>query len=140
MAAATFSLRLSPTVRKRLEREAERLGVAPRTLAQVMVDEGLRMRAHPGIVFVTRPGGREAVLAHRPRLAVYQVVRTVKNSASIEEAAEYESLEVSDIEKVLRYYAEFRDEVDAEIQRNAEESERLERAWRHQQAVLHRKP
>lgn len=138
MAAETFSLRISPAVRKRLEREARRLGVPPRTLAQELVDEGLRMRAHPGIVFVTRPGGREAVLMHRPRLAVYQVVEVVKNSASIEEAAEYESLTVADVEKVLRYYTDFRDEVDEEIKGNAEESERLERLWREQQALLRR--
>lgn len=97
------------------------------------------MRAHPGIVFVTRPGGREAVLMHRPRLAVYQVVRTVKNSDSIEEAADYLSLPVTDVEGVLRYYVEFREEVDEEIRRDLEESERLERLWREQQSLAPRR-
>jgi len=139
MPAKPYSLRLDPSTIRRLSEEAERLRVPARTLAQDLVEEGLRMRRHPGIFFVTRAaGGRYASLARRPRLKVSNVVETVQDSTGLDEAAG--SLDLSRIElgQALGYYAEFRDEIDAEIAREEEYVDREERLWRERQGLVTR--
>lgn len=136
MPSRPYSLRLAPTTIRRLSEEASRLGVPARTLAQGLVEEGIRMRRHPGIVFVDRAAGRRAALARRPRLAVAAVIETIQDSADLDEAADYLSLDRRELERVLDYYAEFREEVDAEIERRQETADREERLWRERQGLL----
>lgn len=138
MPTKPFSLRLSGAAIARLSEEARRAGVAPRSLAQELVDEGLRMRRYPDIAFVTRASGRRAVLRKRPRLSIGQIVETMRASDNLPSAAEYLSLEVSDVERALAYYAEFRDEIDAEILRRREVAEREERLFRERERLLGR--
>jgi predicted DNA-binding protein len=44
----TLTFRIADELRARLERSAEDTGVSPTTLIQRLIDEGLRMQAHPG--------------------------------------------------------------------------------------------
>jgi len=137
--AKPYSLRLDPSAIRRLSEEAGRLGVPARTLAQDLVEEGLRMRRHPIIRFVDRAAGRRAVVAHRPRLTVAGVVETLQdNSGDVAEAAAFLDLTVADLERVLDYYAEFRHEVDAEIAYRLEVADREERLWRERERLLAR--
>ncbi len=136
--AKPYSLRLDPTTIRRLSEEAGRIGVPARTLAQDLVEEGIRMRRHPGIAFIDRAAGRRASLARRPRLAVAAVIETVQDSAGLDEAADSLSLDRREIDRVLAYYAEFREEVDAEIERRQEYADREERLWRERQSLFQR--
>ena len=133
-----YSLRLDPSTIRRLSEEAGRLRVPARTLAQELVEEGLRVRRHAGITFVDRAAGRRASLTRRPRLSVAQVVQTVRASADVREAADYLDLSVTDLERVLDYYAEFTDEIDAEIERQQEVADREERLFRERERLLKR--
>lgn len=109
-----------------------------RTLAQELVDEGLRMRRHPIVRFVDRAASRRACLARRPRLAVADVIETVRVSADLGEAAQHLDLRPSELDEVLEYYSEFRDEIDAEIARMREIADREHRSWRERQRLLER--
>ena len=117
-----YSLRLAPGMRQRLTDRARRVRLPERTLAQRYVEEGLRHDAHPLIHFVEGPSGRRASLVGRG-LDVWEVVATVRdNDGSIARAAEY--LEVaSGLVEAAAYYGEYRDEIDAEIERNEAEYE-----------------
>ncbi len=137
-ASKPYSLRLDDRTVRLLAEEADRRGVAPRTLAQDLVDEGLRIRRHPIVRFVDRAAGRRACLVRRPRLSVANVIQTVRASTDLDEAAEYLDLPRAEIDQVLGYYAEFTDEIDAEIRRVEEYAEREERLWRERQRVLER--
>ena len=138
MGAAPFSIRLSRETRAALAEDARRYGVPERTLAQQLIDEGIRLRRHPGIAFVTRAGGRRPALAQRPRLSVANVIETLRGSESPEAAAESLALSAAQFQVALDYYREHRSEVDAEIARNAEEAERAEREFRERQELLRR--
>lgn len=138
MPSQPYSLRLDPATIRRLSEEAGRLRVPARTLAQDLVEEGLRMRRHPIVRFVDRAAGRRACLVRRPRLSVANVIQTVRVSTDLDEAADYLSLERSELERVLDYYAEFREEIDAEIQREREYAEREERLWREREGQVKR--
>ena len=138
MPSTPYSLRLAPSTIRRLAEESGRLGVPARTLAQDLVEEGLRMRRHAIVRFVERAGGRRTVVAHRPRLSVAAVVETVQDSADLPEAAASLGLSLTEIERVLDYYAEFRDEVDDEIARRMEIADREERLFRERERLLAR--
>ena len=65
---AVVSIRFSADpVHRRLKDSARRRRVGVSTLAEKFIDEGLRMEAHPAVVFREGPTGRRAVLAGRPR-------------------------------------------------------------------------
>ena len=136
--AKPYSLRLDGSTIHRLEEEAGRLRMPARTLAQDLVEEGLRMRRHPIIRFVERTSGRRAALVRRPRLSAANVIETVRASADLDEAADYLDLGRGELDQVLAYYAEFRDEVDAEIARAHEYAAREHRLWRERQSPLER--
>ena len=136
--AKPYSLRLDGSTILRLEEEAGRLRMPARTLAQDLVEEGLRMRRHAIIRFVERAAGRRAALVRRPRLSVANVIETVRASTDLDEAADYLDLGRGELDQVLAYYAEFRDEVDAEIERAHEYAAREHRLWRERQSPLER--
>jgi hypothetical protein len=60
--AHPLSVRLNDATIVRLGRHAQRAHLAPRTLAQRYVEEGLRMDEHPLIRFADGPAGRRARL------------------------------------------------------------------------------
>lgn len=136
--ARPYSLRLDASTIRRLEEEAGRARVRARTLAQELVDEGLRMRRHPIVRFVDRAAGRRAALVRRPRLSVANVVETVRVSSDLDEAARYLHLDRGELDQVLDYYVEFRGEIDAEIARMHEFAAREHRLWRERQGALER--
>lgn len=106
-----------------------------RTLAQELVEEGLRMRRHPSITFVERGSGRRASLLRRPRLRVANVIETVRLSKDLAEASEYLDLTVGEIQEVLGYYAEYRGEIDDEIRWYQEFADREEQAYRERERL-----
>jgi uncharacterized protein (DUF433 family) len=125
-----FSIRVKDSTVRALQEEAARYQTAPRTLAEQMVEEGVRMRRHPGIVFVEHAGGRrDAALATRPRLSVWQIVGTVRASTSVAAAARYLSVEVPAVERALAYSKEHPDEIERQIAANDAETERVVRLY-----------
>lgn len=124
-----FTLRLRPGVSERLAVQAQRAGLAPRTLAQRYVDESLRREDHPLIRFADGPSGRRAALVGRG-LDVWQVIETVRdNDNNAEEAAAYLEIPVGLVQAAIDYYGGYRDEIDSEIALNQAESKRGYAAW-----------
>jgi len=135
MATRTRSFRLSDSLLSRLSDRAVSTGESASALAARYLDEALRVDEHPAVVFVTRPGGRRAMLAGT-RLNVADVVAAAKAGGSAEAAAESLDLPVAKVRASLRYYADFKDEVDAEIERDLGAAEREEARWRQEQNAL----
>lgn len=131
-----YSLRLDAGTVRRLSEDAARLRMPARTFAQQLVEEGLRTRRHPIIRFVDRPGGRRAGLVRRPRLSIANIVETARGSDTLKEAADYLDLPLTDLQQALDYYAEFRDEIDAEIAERDRYADQEERAWREREGLL----
>jgi uncharacterized protein (DUF433 family) len=124
-----FTLRLRPGVSERLAAQAQRAGLAPRTLAQRYVDESLRREDHPLVRFVDGPSGRRPALVGSG-LDVWEVVATVReNGGNPEEAAAYLEIAPGLVQAAVAYYGDYRDEIDAEIALNQAEWERGYAAW-----------
>src|SRR5215472_5808983 len=134
-----FSLRMSQRTHERLEADANRRGEPKARIAERLIDEGLRMADHPGIVFRDGPGGRRAALASGPD--VWEIIETVKGTRlageeAIEAAAEWGNLTSAQVRLAVRYYGDFHDEVDERILLNRQEAERLRGAWERARQAL----
>jgi len=97
------------------------------------------MAEHPGIAFKDGPSGRRAALALGPD--VWEVVKAAREmdergDAAMQAVADLLNLTDEQVRVALRYYADHRGEVDAEVALAEEESVRAEEAWLIQQRIL----
>lgn len=137
---APLSIRFSPSLLGRLRHRAHATtGATVAGLAQRLIDEGLRMADHPGVIFKDGPAGRRAALACGPD--VWEVIKFLREvdergPAAIDAAAEVLAVDASRISAAVSYYGDFQEEIDAEITEADEASERAEAAWRVQQQLI----
>ena len=74
---------MDEAVLSRLEKLSKREGQPRSRVAEQLIDEGIRMREFPGIVFRSGPTGRRAALADGPD--VWEVVRGLKQARQARE-------------------------------------------------------
>jgi hypothetical protein len=106
---------------------------------QDLVDEGLRMRETPGVVFRSGPSGRRAGLP--AGLDVWEVVAAVKGTGGTPEAkvaatAEELGLTTAAVDLALTYYSRHPVEIESAIAENEHAAEEALAAWQARQAVL----
>jgi hypothetical protein len=138
--AAPLSIRFDPELLGRLRRRAQTVqGGSVSGLAQRLVDEGLRMAEHPGVIFKEGPSGRRAALAYGPD--VWEIVKFLREidergPDAVSAAAEMFNLPASRIQAAIHYYASYPGEIDAEIEQADAESRSAEAAWETEQRLL----
>jgi uncharacterized protein (DUF433 family) len=130
---------MSELTHARLDRGARRRGEAKARTAERLIDEGLRMEDHPGIVFRDGPAGRRAALAGGPD--VWEIVATLEGTdltgeEAIAATATWGALTHAQVRVAVRYYADYGDEVDERIAHNREEADRQQAGWERAQAAL----
>jgi uncharacterized protein (DUF433 family) len=124
-----LSVRLNDATIARLVRHAQRVHLAPRTLAQRYVEEGLRMDEHPLVRFAEGPAGRRARLMGTGK-DVWEVIATVRdNGGDIAEAARYLEIPLGLVQAAVTYYGAYTDEIDQWIEVNAQEAAEAHAAW-----------
>jgi sarcosine oxidase gamma subunit len=138
--SAPLSIRFEDSLLDRLRRRARSMtGASTSALAQRLIDEGLRMADHPGVIFKEGPSGRRAALAYGPD--IWEVIKFLgeveeRGAAALDAAAEVFAVDPSRISTAVSYYGDYRDEIDAEIDAADEASARAEEAWRIQQQLI----
>jgi hypothetical protein len=135
-----LSIRFDPRLLERLRRRAQSTpGATPSGLAQRLVDEGLRMDDHPGVVFKDGPSGRRAALAFGPDVwEVVKVLREIdeRGESAVAATAEVLALPEAKVRAATHYYAAYPKEIDAEIAEADRASREAERAWRIERRLL----
>jgi len=135
-----LSIRFEPALLARLRRRAaSATGSSTSALAQRLIDEGLRMADHPGVIFKDGPSGRRAALAFGPDIwEVVKFLREVdeRGPAALDAAAEILAVDANRISTAVSYYGDYRAEIDAEIDDAEQASARAEEAWRVQQQLI----
>ena len=119
-----------------LDERAHELSESRNALAERILAESLRTERHPLIAFRTGGSGLRRPGLVGSRLYVWQVLSTLRGSASIAEAAEYLGLPESYVQAAVDYYADFKDEVDAFEADDLEYAEREREHWERAQQVL----
>jgi uncharacterized protein (DUF433 family) len=133
----TTSFRLPAETVARLDARASLLGSTRTTVAERLLEEGLRLVEHPGIVFTDGAQGERRATIAGSRLDVWMVVETIRaNGNSTEAAARYLDVPPAWIEVAARYFAAFPDEIDAEIERNRAFTDREMRLASEQRRLL----
>ncbi len=124
---------------ERLKVAASRRGSGMSPLAEELIEEGLRMREHPQVIFRDGPSGRRAALVHGPEIV--DVVGSLKGGdlpagERRARAAEHLSIPVAAVDAALDYYGDFADEIDAELDARLAAADELEARWRRGQHLL----
>jgi hypothetical protein len=126
---------------QRLKDSARRRHIGVSTLAERLIDEGLRMDAHPLVVFRDGPAGRRAVLVGGPDVADV-VGAMVGGDVPVDQrrsrTAELLGLTEALVDGALAYYADFTDEIDMELATKARLADEAEASWRRQRELLSR--
>jgi uncharacterized protein (DUF433 family) len=131
-----LAFRVLPSTLEHLRRRAREAGQPQTALAERYIEEGLRMDEHPLVYFRDGAAGRRPALLGT-RLDVADVIETIhQNDNSVDQAATYLELPVDRVEACLRYYAEYRAEVDDWIERSRAIAGREEERWRRRGEAL----
>jgi hypothetical protein len=119
-------------------------GSSMSSTANRLVDEGLRMIDHPGVIFRDGPTGRRAGLVGGPD--VWEVVRAVKSARSAEPGLDEEDVltltaansgvPLRMVRIAVRYWASHPDEIDAEISAADAAEDTAEEAWLRERQLL----
>jgi uncharacterized protein (DUF433 family) len=130
-----LTFRLPEPTLARLDARAHQIRETRTGLAERYLEEGLRMDEHPGIGFVDGPLGRRAFLMGTG-LDVWEVIGIVQdNRGSAAATARYLDVPQGRVRDAVRYYAEFPDEIDDLLERNAAAAEREEAAARREREM-----
>ena len=113
MGTTSRSFRIDAATLGSLDDAARREGVSANQLAARLLEEGLRAQAFPGLAFAKSRLGYRPILAGT-RLAVWEVVATLlSNTGDVEQTATDLDLTRDRVDVCARYYATYKDEVDA---------------------------
>ncbi len=124
---------------ERLKAEAAIRRLSSSSLAEELIEEGLRLRRHPLIVFRDGATGRRAGLLGGPD--IWEVVAgmvggDIPISERVGREVDLFGLSPEDVTAALDYYAAFPDEINDEIAANATTAEESEALWRRRQQLL----
>lgn len=124
------SFRLPEDLLDRLEAESRSARTSVTQLVSVLLDEGLKTRRFPGVVYRTGPAGRRAALLGGPD--VWEVVRDLAHAPGrgmerVENLATETGLPAPSVLLAADFYAAFPEEVDALIEADERASEEVRR-------------
>ena len=136
MASRRISIGLEGDSLERLDEHSRETGESRSAAAERLIEEGLRMARHPGIVFRDGATGRRPALADGPQVwALARIFREwpLGSDDAIERAAadtaERMELPPHAVLAAIRYYLEYRDEIDDWMRRLDEEADQAKAAW-----------
>jgi uncharacterized protein (DUF433 family) len=135
-AKQSVAFRFSVATIERLRQRARDTHAPQTTLAERYIEEGLRSDEHPLVYFRDGATGRRPAL-FGTRLDVAQIIATIRQNAnSVEETAEILEIPASHVEACVRYYADYKDEIDTWIERSNAIAERERERWRRRRQAL----
>jgi hypothetical protein len=139
--ARSTSFRLPAGLLERLEEESRARGSTTTSLVATMLDEGLKARRFPGVVYRDGPAGRRAGLGGGPD--VWEVVRDLRSAPGTGMGRnEHVSLEtgipVVSVRLAADFYVAHAEEVDALIDADEAAAQRIQRTIEQRERLLSR--
>lgn len=121
MTTKARGLRVSEELEREIAREAAVQGKSWSATTAELLEEAVRMRRAPGILFTTGPSGRRAVVAGTG-LDVWEVVATWRQAGEDFGAlqASYPWLTEPQLRAALGYYRRYPEEIDERLRREEE--------------------
>ena len=133
------SFRLPDELLARLDEEASSRGTSVSSLVSSVLDEGLKTRHFPGVVYRDGPTGRRAGLVGGPD--GWEGIRALKAASGgaevrVRTVAEERGLPVAQVRLVIDFYGEHADEVDERIALDAQAAERVRKVVERRERLL----
>lgn len=133
------SFRLDEKLLERLDAESRAASMSTTSLVSSLLDEGLKTREFPGVVYRPGPTGRRAGLVGGPD--VWEVIRDLRGWSGrgmerIERLAEELELPVSMVSLAADFYSSFPEEIDARIEANEQAAEQIRRQIEQRENLL----
>jgi len=98
------------------------------------------MDKHPAIAFKTTPQRRRAALASQPGLQVIDIIGTWQGERQdVAATARYFQITEDDVRAVLRYYADYKDEIDQDLKAHLKAQESYKRVLDQREARTRRR-
>jgi len=122
------SFRLDEKLLERLDAESRAASMSTTSLVSSLLDEGLKTREFPGVVYRPGPTGRRAGLVGGPD--VWEIIRDLRGLPGrgmerIERIAEELELSVNMVGLAADFYSTFPEEIDARIEANEQAAEQI---------------
>ncbi len=133
------SFRLPAELLERLETESHVNSTSMTALVTTLLDEGLKVRQFPGIVYRVGPTGRRAGLVGGPD--VWEIVRDLRHApgrgmARITHLTDETGLPAGRISLAADFYAAFPHEIDTRIEADEQAAERVRQLVDHRDRLL----
>lgn len=133
------SFRLDNELLERLDAESRAASVSTTSLVSSLLDEGLKTREFPGVVYRPGPTGRRAGLVGGPD--VWEVIRDLRHwpgrgMERVERLADDLDLPVSMVSLAADFYSAFPVEIDARIEENERAAEEIRRRVQQRETLL----
>ncbi|WP_428114780.1 hypothetical protein [Candidatus Poriferisodalis sp.] len=127
--ARAASLPISEDLAERLHAEGEASDQSPSVLAALLIDEGMKIRRFPGIVYRDGPSGRRASLVDGPD--IWQVIRSLHEVPSdehdpVETVCVEADLHARQVSLALQFYKAYSNEIEAKIADNRAAAMRID--------------
>lgn len=133
------SFRLDEKLLERLDVESRAASMSTTSLVSSLLDEGLKTREFPGVVYRPGPTGRRAGLVGGPD--VWEVIRDLRGWSGrgmerIERLAEELELPVSMVSLAADFYSSFPEEIDTRIEADEQAAEQIRRRIEQRENLL----
>ena len=133
------SFRLPEELLERIEAESRSVGTSITQLVSSLLDEGLKTRRFPGIVYRSGPLGRRAALVGGPD--VWEVIRDLaaapgRGMDRVENLVVETGLTTASVMLAADFYASFPEEIDALIEADERAADEVRRQTRRRERLL----
>lgn len=135
MTSVQRSFRLSETTSNLLDAMSEVANESRNSLVERLLAEALRTERHPMIRFRTGAAGRREPYVVGTRLLVRQVIPVVAGEGGVERAADALGVEPHLLSAAVSYFADFPDEIEADMAWAARIEAEMQARWLREQAL-----
>ena len=131
------SFRLSASTSRLLDHRVGESGESRNAMVDRLLNESLRIEKHPFIRFITGASGRREAHIVGTRWKVRQIIVSLKGEKG-QIAAVVKGFDLTEpqVRAALSYYADFTDEVDADIERDFADADQQRIRWEREQSVI----
>ena len=131
------SFRLSASTSRLLDHRVGESGESRNAMVDRLLNESLRIEKHPFVRFITGASGRREAHIIGTRWKVRQIIVSLKGEKG-QIAAVVNGFDLTEpqVRAAVSYYADFTDEVDADIERDFADADQQRVRWEREQSVI----
>ncbi len=131
------SFRLSANTSQLLDRRVGESGESRNAMVDRLLNESLRLEKHPFVRFITGAAGRREPHILGTRWKVRQIIVSLKGEkGQLDSVIKGFDLTELQVRAAVSYYADFSDEIDADIERDFADADEQRVRWEREQSVI----